>query len=376
MFSIKNNNLFKVLLVMTFSILISCNNIAMFDEQNDSNFFNISRELVANSSEIICGDLFESRILAGQHIDIGSALIYNTTDGNLVINLQLNDLWRASGSHLDIALLPQDFPMTKTGNPKIGNFEYKNDYYPSVNNISYTFTLDELGLKEGDTVYIAIHLNAQKLVNGEIVQSETAWTEGTSFPGKNWAMFVEYQVQKCEDKPMDAGQLRTQTQGGWGSRANGSNPGAYRDANFNSAFPNGLLIGNLSGNYALFTTSRSIQDFLPQGGTPYYLSLSYENPRSTSAGVLAGQVTALTLSVGFDLADENFGESDYNLKDLKIKDETSVFLNFTVEELLAIANNYLATGSSSYTASDINNALSSINENYVDGTTNNGFLGL
>ena len=64
----------------------------------------------------------------------------------------------------------------------------------------------------------------------------------------------------------DCGQYRTQTQGGWGSRASGNNPGTYRDSHFDYAFPNGLQVGcDLTLN---LTNSQAVENFLPAGGTP------------------------------------------------------------------------------------------------------------
>jgi hypothetical protein len=173
--------------------------------------------------------------------------------------------------------------------------------------------------------------------------------------------------------PNEAG-FRTQTQGGWGTSASGNNPGAYRDANFASAFPNGLLVGSSSGYSALFDSSLAVQNFLPAGGPSGSFNESYTNPTSTNAGTLAGQAVALALSIGFDLYDPNFCTSSHNLKDLVIV--TGTFKDWTVAEVLAEANRYLAGLVSSFTASQLNDVLDAINQNYVDGTIDKGFLRL
>lgn len=172
------------------------------------------------------------------------------------------------------------------------------------------------------------------------------------------------------------GQFRTQTQGGWGQGASGDNPGTYRDANFAAAFPSGLVIGDSGGHTATFTTAAAIEAFLPAGGTPGTLGADYTNPTETNAGVLAGQVVALTLNVGFDLYDPDFSASATNLKDLVIVDTESPFEGWTVEEVLDEANDFLAGFGSSYTASQINECVDTINKNFKDGTVDNGFLGL
>ncbi|MFY0673789.1 MAG: T9SS type A sorting domain-containing protein [Bacteroidia bacterium] len=168
--------------------------------------------------------------------------------------------------------------------------------------------------------------------------------------------------------------FRTQTQGGWGTSCNGNNPGCYRDANFVTAFPSGLTIGCTGGNSATFTTSSAIQSFLPAGGSPGALSSNAINATSTSAGVLAGQLVALSLSVGFDAADPSFGSSPASLSNLKIIANGSPFDGMTVGEFLVIANEVIGGCNTSYSFSDVNDIASMINENFVDGTTNKGDL--
>ncbi|HPE54511.1 MAG TPA: hypothetical protein PK852_10410, partial [Mesotoga prima] len=175
-------------------------------------------------------------------------------------------------------------------------------------------------------------------------------------------------------KTIEPGDFRTQTMGGWETAASGNNPGAYRDANFASAFPNGLLVGSSSGYSALFDSSLAVQNFLPAGGPSKSFDKSYTNPSSTNAGTIAGQAVALTLSIGFDLYDPDFGASSYNLKDLLVG--SGDFLGWTVGQVLAEANRFLAGLGSAYSATQLNDVLNSINENFVDGNTNKGFLRL
>lgn len=75
---------------------------------------------------------------------------------------------------------------------------------------------------------------------------------------------------------------------------------------------------------------------------------------------------ALTLSVGFDLYDEDFGASELNLKDLVFAGGT--FEGWSVEDVLAEANFVLGGGRFSFSASELSDAAASVNENFVDGT--------
>lgn len=166
-------------------------------------------------------------------------------------------------------------------------------------------------------------------------------------------------------------QFRTQTQGGWGTNPHGNNPGVYLNANFSIAFPNGLQVG--CTNTLSLTSAQAVRDFLPSGTTPRALPAgNLTNPGNTYKNVLAGQVVALTLSVGFDLADPNFATPSTHLANLVIASGT--FAGMTVQQVLNEANRVLGGCSSNYSASQMNDVISSINENYVDGTTDQGFL--
>jgi hypothetical protein len=166
--------------------------------------------------------------------------------------------------------------------------------------------------------------------------------------------------------------FRTQTQGGWGSKPKSNNPGSYLHRNFAAAFPNGLIVG--CDNKITLTSASAVTNFLPSGSTASVLPNStLVNPtKSSYSNVLAGQVTALKLSVTFDAYDSNFGSNSTLLKNLKVANGT--FAGKTVGEILALAEKALGGCNTDYSLSEINQVVSSINENYVDGTTNKGFL--
>ena len=121
-----------------------------------------------------------------------------------------------------------------------------------------------------------------------------------------------------------------------------------------------------------FTSSAAISAFLPQGSTPSILTASATNATSSSAGVFAGQVLALRLSVDFSVA----GFKKAGLAALKV--QSGKLAGLTVTQVLAMANAVLGgnTGAlpAGVTISDLNNVVDAINNNYDNGTTNNGYL--
>jgi hypothetical protein len=173
---------------------------------------------------------------------------------------------------------------------------------------------------------------------------------------------------------VDCGQLRTQSPGGWGAPPAGNNPGTYLHTNFTAAFPNGLTVGCYPANYYVtFTSAQAITRFLPAGGKPAALTANYLNPEPGQIkNSLAGHIVALTLSTVFDVYDNGFGQSDTNLGEMIIS--SGPFQNFTVAEFLAEANKTLGGCSSKYSPQQILVTADSINQNFLDGTVNNGYL--
>ena len=162
----------------------------------------------------------------------------------------------------------------------------------------------------------------------------------------------------------------TYTQGGWGSPSN-SSPGQIRDLFFNNVFPSGLVVGGT--NTLTLTSAQAVKDFLPSGGTPAGLSQNYTNPTSSiSAGNFAAQVVALTLNVKYSEAG-HLGSNSTSLGDLEFVGGD--FIGKTVNEFLAIANDALGGNTNTgYTYSQLNSAATTVNENFDNGTVDNGDL--
>ena len=159
----------------------------------------------------------------------------------------------------------------------------------------------------------------------------------------------------------ECGPHRTYTQGGWGApRVNPAT--TYLRANFDAAFPSGLTIG-CDDNSLTFYTAQEIVDFLPEGGTPDTL------PNLT---VLAGQLVAATLNANFDAFDNDFAGSSVALGDMFI--DATGFEGMTVSEILDAANVVIGGCSDSYEYAALNVVLTTINENFDNGTIDNGHL--
>jgi len=179
----------------------------------------------------------------------------------------------------------------------------------------------------------------------------------------------------CRD--IEVGDFCSQTQGGWGSVCSGGNPGCLRDANFDSVTGGTLVVG--IGFNITFTDSEAVENYLPEGMPPMSLTQSHIDPTTTESNVFGGQVTALKLNVLFSDAGIGLSEpaSEIPIGDLFIA--SGKFEGLTVNEFLEIAEKVLGgdtsdLGGFSATISDVNEAATSINENFVDCETDGGFL--
>lgn len=149
----------------------------------------------------------------------------------------------------------------------------------------------------------------------------------------------------------------TLTQGAYGS---GNGAGAEALANFSGS----ITIGCTGGNTLTLNSISAIIDFLPSGSTPGTLDQSYVNPGSAYANVLAGQLVTLVLNIGFD--------TSHNLGAQIITSGT--YAGKTILQFLQIANNAIGGCSTGVDLSELNSVATSINENYDNGTVNNGFV--
>ena len=162
----------------------------------------------------------------------------------------------------------------------------------------------------------------------------------------------------------------TYTQGGWGSKPSGNNPGALLQNNWRTVYGYGnVKVGGW--NTATFTSSTAIQNYLPAGGSPSPLWQSYYNPTSAYS-VFHGQVLALQLNVDFS----NKGITATGLAGMHV--QSGPLKGWTVQQVLTLANQVLGGNFSNLprgmSVSDLNGVVDSINGAFDGGTTDTGYL--
>lgn len=143
----------------------------------------------------LCGEVQEVRLLAGQTIDVGKVYIANNKE-KLFVAYETTGDWKMKALHLFVGAC-DDLPVNKAGNLVPGQFPFKAEFTQLQN--FYLFEIPLESLPEG-CLCIAAHAEVVKVVNGEIVQSETAFGEGDKV-GKNWFMKFGYCIQECIEEP-------------------------------------------------------------------------------------------------------------------------------------------------------------------------------
>jgi hypothetical protein len=142
---------------------------------------------------------FQTDLIAGQHTDAGDVLVWK--EGcTLFVKYVASGCWRITETHLHVAGSWEEIPQTKKGNPIPGKFDHKGSH-DRVTEVTYEI---DLGGLCDSSVCIAAH--AVVKCDG---REETAWGDGTGFPGKNWAMYFCLTPEKCEEPVLLNGGFET-----------------------------------------------------------------------------------------------------------------------------------------------------------------------
>jgi hypothetical protein len=354
----------KVLLytaVLFFAALFSCQKETEVLSPQESDFDN------EKSVVDYCGEELKNTLRNAAGERVGAVILYNDAT-DLYVQLTVADPNRLIKSQLYVGDC-RAIPLMQNGDADPAAFPYQASHKKTR---KYIYKIALANLPAG---CICVSVRAEYIpstATAGSVTPMTAWGAGTKFIKNGVGRRFEYCIQSCET-PCEVGH-RTQTQGGWGTGANGNNPGAYRDANFAAAFPGGLVVGDACGFQLTFTSSSAVESFLPQGGPSSALSADATDPGNIHNN-FAGQVTALSLSVGFDAYDADFSVSPTPLVDLVVLDANSPLYGVSVGAILDYANKVLAGCAAPYTLEQLHDAVDTINNNFVDGTANEGFLG-
>jgi hypothetical protein len=136
-----------------------------------------------------------------------------------------------------------------------------------------------------------------------------------------------------------------------------------------------MVIG--SGYQVRLTSVAAVRTLLKDEGPPGMLSNNATNPTSTSAGVLMGNVMALTLNVAFSQAGALPQNDPLPVGDLILV--RGPFAGQTVAALLQLAQQVIGgdpSGLNPFGAdlNDLNDTIANVNENFLEGWVSRGYL--
>lgn len=145
-------------------------------------------------AQSLCGAPAQSTLVAGQHFGAGTVSVYNDA-WNVYVKYATTEPWKMSEAHVAAATTLAGIPQTRGGNPMPGRFAYSATFDPEVTD--YVFAMPLSSFLGATSLFIAAHAVVQ--APPEQGGSQTGWGHGTSFPGRNWAMYMSYTVQACDN---------------------------------------------------------------------------------------------------------------------------------------------------------------------------------
>ncbi|HBT86364.1 MAG: hypothetical protein PHO13_07475 [Fermentimonas sp.] len=204
---------FAVIAVSAISITFSsCSNDLNLDEEKSVNELSLVEEesavaVIAGTRAIevppcidlscldLCGDVQEVRLIAGQHYEAGKVYVVNTSEKLYVGYVTTGD-WKMEAIHLYVGACDM-LPVNNAGNLVPGNFPHKVEFTELQS--FYYVEIPLVSLPDG-CLCVSAHAEVVRVVDNEIVQSETAFGEG-EVVGNNWFMKFDYCIAVCEDEP-------------------------------------------------------------------------------------------------------------------------------------------------------------------------------
>ena len=150
-------------------------------------------------SGVQCFDL-----IAGKNEVVGTVCV-TANHSEICFEFTTTGDWVIEETHLWAGLNTSEMPQNRKGNPKLGHFPHGDIVL--ANTYKTCVPLSELGLSEAiickadQLVLFAAHAAVSRVVDGEIAQEETAWSDGDPITDKgSWGMIGSVTLT-CECTP-------------------------------------------------------------------------------------------------------------------------------------------------------------------------------
>ena len=136
-------------------------------------------------------------LLAGQRIPAGTVTTYIDAS-NIYVYYSAMAPWKIGEVHVAAADSVAGIPQTKRGNPIPGLFAYSAAFAQEIT--EYSVVIPRVaGLAAAQQIVVATHaiVHAPQNEGG----TQTAWGFGFGFPGSNWATYLAYSLDNCNQYP-------------------------------------------------------------------------------------------------------------------------------------------------------------------------------
>lgn len=172
----------KLLFLLSFTTLFfSCSE----DKVSNKEVNNAITNSQISAREFNCSARVEN-LIAGKNYLAGNITVGNDSE-NLYVTYQAAENWYFTTLHLFVGNY-QSIQLNN-GNPAPGQFPYSVNFNQQTQMYTFVIPISQLENTFG-CFTVATHASMyKKNANGQITQTETAWSGANNFPGKNWAKY-------------------------------------------------------------------------------------------------------------------------------------------------------------------------------------------
>lgn len=138
----------------------------------------------------------ETDLIAGQHIDAGTVTITNDSE-HLFIEITTDGGWFITEAHIFAGT--GEAPKNRRGTVVPGHFPYKTSYTTPVTSHAIAIPLASLNVGCGNSLNTVVHAVVKRIVNGRVVEEQTAFGNGERIDSTRWSFQNTYQT--CCETP-------------------------------------------------------------------------------------------------------------------------------------------------------------------------------
>jgi hypothetical protein len=141
----------------------------------------------------ICVKPTNANLIADRYKNIGTVTVTNTDD-SVFVTYASTGKWRLGLLHLYVGDL-SGVPLDPAGNPYIQNFPFRATLDTNATLVTFAFASTLFS----DSFIVAAYAEVNKIVNGRIVLTDSAWASGTNFTQTGWEMYFNCHKKTCCD---------------------------------------------------------------------------------------------------------------------------------------------------------------------------------